>query len=657
MQTPNRILLVEDEFILAEDLREMVTDFGYRVLDVATTVAESLAAIDRYQPDLVILDIMLGRNPGGLDVAERLQELQIPFIFLSSHTEPHTLNRAKAARPDAFLVKPANRPALEMAIDLALAKSAYRRLHEQDQENQLLLRIHESLLQHQAWSEQLLQDGDLSHKLHGIAQLLKEYIPFQLLSFRLPEPVKGCHWYVYQEESAEQLRLLHERQLVDLYGVDSQQLEKLREPPREAVRYGERSLEEAATKHPVDRKLVPRLHFRSKIYQPLRLQNDRCIALSFYSAHEEYRPYHLSLLQRLLLTLQLNLDNALAFEKLATFQKRLVLEKDYLKEALEDGQNPPVIGRSARMVQIMHQIERVGPTDATVLLTGETGTGKEVYARMIHQRSQRAEHTLIKINCAAIPEHLIESELFGHEKGAFTGAHKQHIGKFELANGSTLLLDEIGEIPINLQTKLLRVLQEKEIERVGGNHAIPVDVRIIAATNRNLLKEVQAGRFRSDLYYRLHVLPIELPALRDRPEDIPLLTNHFIEIFGRKIGKVFRPLTIDQQQQLMEYSWPGNVRELEHLIERATVLAPSDVLELERYLPNDGAPMASSLPAGDGKRPLQSLAENERELILLALEYTNGKIRGVDGAAQILDIKPTTLESRMKKLGIRRTFV
>ncbi len=655
MQPPNRILLVEDEFILAEDLRQMVLGFGHEVVGVGATVSESLALLKAESPDLVILDIMLGRNPGGLDIAEYLQAERIPFIFLSSHVEPHTLNRAKATRPDAFLVKPPTPAALEMAIDLALSKSAYRRLLEQDQENQLLLRIHESLLRNEVWSEQLLRAGDLALKLRRMAGLLKEYLPFQLLTFRLPEPFEAGQWFAFREVTGPELDLSHEYELSEELGLDLSQFRELIEQSREAQRLSEQQLLAESAKHPIDCELVPRYRFRSKLFLPLRLQNDRCITLSFYSMHEEYRSYHLNLLERIRLTLQLAIDNALAFEKLAQNQQRLALEKAYLQEALEDGREAPIVGTSASMREVVGQIERIAHTDTTVLLTGETGTGKEVFARLIHQRSPRADHTLIRVNCAAIPEHLIESELFGHEKGAFTGAHQQHIGKFEIADGSTLLLDEIGEIPLNLQSKLLRVLQEKEIERVGGNRSIPVDVRIIAATNRNLRQEVQKGRFRSDLYYRLHVLPIELPSLRARPEDIPLFAHHFTQRIGKKIGKDFQPLSVSQIQRLQAYSWPGNVRELEHLIERAALLAPSNRLEVDHYLPNTPE-TEEAIPPSQGRR-LQTLAENERELILLALQHTNGKIRGEDGAAHLLDIKPTTLESRMKRLGIRRTFV
>lgn len=302
------------------------------------------------------------------------------------------------------------------------------------------------------------------------------------------------------------------------------------------------------------------------------------------------------------------------------------------------------------MQKVYRLITQVAASSSTVLLLGETGTGKELIARAIHNASPRKSKLMVKVNCAALPPHLIESELFGHEKGAFTGAIDRRIGKFELANNSTLFLDEIGEMPPELQVKLLRVLQERELERVGGKNTIKIDVRIIAATNRNLEAEVQAGRFRSDLYYRLNVFPIHLPPLRDRLEDIEPLANAFIAKFSKNIGKKVTGISAKVLKQLKSYDWPGNVRELEHQIERGILLSEDDTLK-EIHLPQRGH------NGQEGQAPpvsARTLEQIERAHIIEVLKRCSGKISGVGGAAEILEIPGTTLHSKMKKLKISK---
>ncbi|WP_205686412.1 sigma-54 interaction domain-containing protein [Chitinophaga parva] len=327
-----------------------------------------------------------------------------------------------------------------------------------------------------------------------------------------------------------------------------------------------------------------------------------------------------------------------------------VEEKIYLPEtvgALPD--DVAIVGESPALKQIFQLVSRVAPTNSTVLLYGETGTGKELIAKAIHHNSPRRNKIMVKVNCAAIPANLIESELFGHERGAFTGATDRRIGKFELANGGTLFLDEMGEMPLDLQVKLLRVLQEKEIERVGGKGTIRVDVRIIAATNRDLEAEMQAGRFRPDLYYRLNIFPITLPPLRERKEDIAALAKHFINKYNERCGKSVRSVTNKVLQELAQYSWPGNVREMEHLIERSVLLATGDAL---RHVPLPNLREQASSTAAP--HPFKTLDENEREHIFNTLRHCHGRIAGKNGAAEILGVPPTTLNSKMKRLGIKR---
>ena len=307
-----------------------------------------------------------------------------------------------------------------------------------------------------------------------------------------------------------------------------------------------------------------------------------------------------------------------------------------------------IIGGSKPLKKIMEYITLVSKTDTTVLLLGETGTGKELLAKAIHHLSPRKTKPLVRLNCAALPVQLIESELFGHERGAYTGATDKRIGKFEVADGGTLFLDEIGELPLESQVKLLRVLQEKEIERLGSNKVIKIDVRIIAATNRDLDEEVATGRFRSDLYFRLNVFPVIVPPLRERKEDIPSLAYHFLRKMEKKLDKEINSISKNALQQLVAYDWPGNVRELEHVIERNAILCKGNVMQ-DLHLPVS----KQSKPATTSYS-LQTWEEHEKEYILFVLARCNGKISGAKGAAQILNIPPTTLESRMKKLGIKK---
>ena len=305
-----------------------------------------------------------------------------------------------------------------------------------------------------------------------------------------------------------------------------------------------------------------------------------------------------------------------------------------------------IVGQSPGIRKVLKAVETVAPTDAGVLLYGETGTGKELVVRSIHQLSPRHEKPLIKINCAALPPGLMESELFGHEKGSFTGALARKLGRFEIANGGTIFLDEIGDLQLDLQAKLLRVLQEGEFERVGGHQTIQVDVRVVAATNRNLEKAIHEGKFRADLFYRLNVFPIRIPPLRERKEDIPLLVKYFVMKYGARFRKNIERISQSTLDALLAHVWPGNIRELENLIERAVIICETTQLEPGKWLPQPGtAPMEARIP---------TLEELEKEHILEVLQMTSWRVSGERGAAKLLGMKATTLEARMKKLGISR---
>ncbi|HXX20109.1 MAG TPA: sigma 54-interacting transcriptional regulator [Candidatus Acidoferrum sp.] len=341
------------------------------------------------------------------------------------------------------------------------------------------------------------------------------------------------------------------------------------------------------------------------------------------------------------------LDNALAYQRLADLNARLAKEKLYLEDELRTSASfEEIIGNSNALKRVLKQIETVAPTESTVLILGETGTGKERLARAVHDLSPRRDRPFVKVNCASVPAGLLESELFGHEKGAFTGAIAQRIGRFELAHQGTLFLDEVGEIPLELQPKLLRVLQEKQFERLGNSRTMTTDVRIVAATNRDLGKLVASGQFRSDLYYRLSVFPVLVPPLRERAEDIPLLVHYFLSKFSKIMGRNIESVPPDTMQALVRYPWPGNVRELEHLVERAVILSPGPELRIP----------LTELAYGDEVIPKASstLHDMEREHIIRILRETHGKIGGPGGAAERLGMNRTTLNSRMQKLGISR---
>ena len=345
--------------------------------------------------------------------------------------------------------------------------------------------------------------------------------------------------------------------------------------------------------------------------------------------------------------------NAQLYTEVAELRDRLEAENAYLREEIEATHAyDDMVGESERFRAMLDTMSAVADTDATILVLGETGTGKELLARAAHQLSARRERPLVRVNCAAISAGLVESELFGHEKGAFTGALERREGRFELAEGGTIFLDEIGELPLETQSKLLRVLQEGEFERVGSSETLRVDVRVIAATNRDLREEVEAGRFRADLFYRLNVFPLEVPPLRDRREDIPLIARRFAEQVGARLGRSFDGIDRESLERLQRYSWPGNVRELQNVIERAAILSPGPLIRIgESFGVDDaGSPGGSEDPSGGAR----TLEEMERAHIRGVLESTGWKVEGDGGAARILDLNPSTLRSRMRKLGIVR---
>jgi formate hydrogenlyase transcriptional activator len=386
----------------------------------------------------------------------------------------------------------------------------------------------------------------------------------------------------------------------------------------------------------------------SALSVPLKAK-DRVIGTLNVGSREvgKYGDWDCELLLAIADQIGLAIQNMLAYEEITSLKSRLEQENLYLQEeSRADGAFADVVGESPAIQKVLASVRKVAGTDSTVLVTGETGTGKEVVVRAIHCLSGRKTKILVKVNCAALPGGVIESELFGHEKGAFTGALARRIGRFELAHGGTLFLDEVGDLPLELQAKLLRVLQEGEFERLGGTATLKVNVRMIAATNRDLKRAVAEGRFREDLFYRLNVFPIAIPPLRERLDDVPRLTRHFVMTCATKLGKSIETISEQAMSKLSTYSWPGNVRELQNVIERAVILSPARRLELDDLLP---APAPG--PRTNPDRELESI---EREHILSVLESVGWRVSGDHGAAKILGLKRTTLEARMRKLGISR---
>ena len=453
-----KILIVEDEFIVANDLKIMLIKGGYEVTGIASSVVQARKLIEAKRPNWVLLDIMLKGDLTGIDLAWELIEKEVPFLYISANTNQTTLEAVKATQPYGFMVKPFRERDLLVMLDIA----RYR------------------------------------------------------------------------------------------YGL-------------------QKNIPDAQNNNPAQ-----------------------------------------------------------------------------VSKSIEG-----IIGQSPKLLGVINKIRVVAPTDTSVLILGESGTGKERIAHSIHELSLSKTAPFVIVNCAALPESLIESELFGHERGAFTGANTMRTGKFEQAHNGTIFLDEIGELPLDSQVKLLRVLQEKEIERLGGNGTIKVNVRVIAATNRSLEKEVAEGRFRLDLYYRLNVFPIELPPLRDRKEDIESLANHFLRKYASKTKRDVTAISANALNQLMHYSWPGNIRELEHLIERNVLLAPQSEIE---HFDIPVAALSTEVAREQHKGGILSLEDMEREHIMAALKMCGGKVFGNGGAAEMLKIPATTLYSKMKKLGIQQEY-
>jgi formate hydrogenlyase transcriptional activator len=649
-----KILIVEDEFVVANDLRLILQKSGYEVCGIADSVDEALTLIEKYNPGLILLDIYLKGNKTGIDLAAFLTEKNIAFVYLSANSNQKVMEAAKATQPYGFLVKPFREKDVLVTLDIAHYRHAHSVESKLRKEQSLQLALTNIMADNIAWEERLLK----------IATTMQQAIPFDYILLGLKkiedEPPRACTFFRIGFDEYQTIRI---PDFFSIAGITQEQFYAMRtkiitDGPKI---FNDTDFEELCNTTPIKRIIAKKFQLQSNLVMPLNMTRDGVFIFSFYSRRPDaYTTEHLHLLQRLQPSLELTIDRLLAFDEIKKLSEQLNREKTYLQEEVKTTSNfEEIIGTSHSLLHVFDSVTQVAYLDTSVLLLGESGTGKELVARAIHNLSPRKNKLLVKVNCAALPANLIESELFGHEKGAFTGAVDKRIGKFELAQGGTIFLDEMGEMPLDLQVKLLRVLQEKEIERIGGKQTIKIDVRIIAATNRNLEKEITEGKFRLDLYYRLNVFPITLPPLRERKEDIPLLANFFAHKFSKKTGKPFNGIKSSAMEELMQYNWPGNIREMENILEQSFVLNDGkSELQWGRPLSNTIFTASQTATVETLPKTLSDVKDlqqsTEREYILSILKQTNGRIRGTGGAAEILNLKPTTLESRMEKLGIKK---
>lgn len=647
-----KILIVEDEFIVANDLRIMLEKAGYNVCGIAASVVKALELIASKEPSWILLDIFLQGDKTGIDLAGQLTKMGLPFIYISANTNQGILEAAKATLPYGFLVKPFREKDLLVMLDIA----RYR--HEQN----LKYNQHTEPSLHKQIEYIAGKAAPIADRLKQIAAALHPVVPFDFLWITQSNPRSTTKGINLVRAADGNFGLLDNDTLLKKIAVSGRNFKTWN---TSAIIYNGKSIFNGYDfrKLRMESLWIQALSDHYKLESALVTETERgedTFQVVFFNCLSDlYTRDHTGIINQFKKSFELVLDKVVydkgvIAEKPAPrsmAQEKPIIKKEQLQETPKDFNG--IIGNSLLLLAAFKKLELVAPDDTSVLILGESGTGKEKIAQTIHKLSPRKNKPLITVNCAALPLTLIESELFGHEKGSFTGANEKRIGKFEQADGGSIFLDEIGELPLEAQVKLLRVLQEKEIERLGGNQTKKINVRIITATNRNLEKEVAEGRFRLDLYYRLNVFPIELPALRQRKEDIPQLVEYFINKYGKKSSSRVTAISADALAELQQYDWRGNIRELEHVIERTMLLTEGDTIT-EIDLPGAAVP---SEPAGNEPFKIKTMEEMEREHILSILKMCSGKIFGPGGAAEILNIPSTTLNSKIKKLGIKFEFV
>ena len=637
-----KVLIVEDQFLEARSLGVMLGKAGHTVHGIAKSVAQASALMEKSRPDIVLVDIYLKGDGNGIDLARRLDQQSIPFVYISANSNASILEQAIATKPYGFLVKPFCEREIVVALNIASFLHQDRR---------------EFISRQRTWLRSLLKNIILAEDTKGekalsIIRTLTSFLPFDFIMIDTDlRDESGTAIFRYQRKGFDEYVQYDDPnsgEHCDISMADLKAARRKNKESRAAFFLNGGDLLKDAGDDPVHEKIIKVKHFKAKLWLPFLKAGEVEMAMVFYSCNEErYTADHLSMILSVQDLLAEVVRGVRASKSESGFVKKQTLSKapnQLIKPRIEG-----IIGQSPKMLEALDKVLQVAPYDNTVLILGETGVGKEGLVKAIHRLSSRNIKPLVKVNCAAIPINLVESELFGHEKGAFTGALERRIGKFEQANGGTLFLDEIGELPMEVQTKLLRAIQEKEIERVGGRNTIHVDVRIITATSRNLLNEIANGRFRLDLYYRINVYPIKLAPLRERREDISMLAAYFLQMYGSSINRGALTIAPAAMKQLEEYAWPGNIRELQHLIERHVLECRTGVIEWFE-MPEE-IPMLNRLNnTGDEIMPFAAM---DREHILNALRKCNGKISGKNGAAELLRLHPSTLSSKIKRLGIQ----
>lgn len=625
-----KVLYVEDDPRDADLARHTLAKTApHLFLEIASTIAAALARLKRIDTeplDLVLTDMHL-RDGDGLSLLNHIRENSLPVavVIITGVGDEETAVAALKARADDYVVK---RKAYldKLPVILESAFNHYRADAARREHPLKVLYLEDNPLDSDTTRRHFAVHADHIHleivttvpELHWRLSDGAERFDVVLMDYQLAEP---STLQVLRELS------LRNKQATPVVLVCNEVEEEL---ARQGLKLGASSC------------LVKRPGY---LFQ---------LPWEFEQAHAradlQRREAALHSSQELLKT---------ALKEVERLKNQLHEENVYLQEEIRVASNfGQIIGNSEALRRVLHQAEQVAPLNTTVSLFGETGTGKELLAHAIHHLSGRHDHPLVKVNCAALPGTLIESELFGHEKGAFTGADAKRSGRFEIANGGTLFLDEVGELPLDLQTKLLRVLEEGEFERVGGSHTMKVDVRVIAATNRNLEDAVRQGIFRSDLYYRLSIFPITLPPLRERKEDVPVLVRHLIKQLSQKLGKTIDVIPLETMAKLRNYPWPGNVRELRNVIERAVIVSQGSRLQLIDDLDTQALQLdlqqQTVAPVTDSAPGTETLEQTEHNVILRTLKSVHWKVEGPGGAAELLNLHPSTLRSKMRKLGIER---
>jgi DNA-binding NtrC family response regulator len=637
----DKVLIVEDQFIEANDLQLMLRKAGYEVCGIARSVDTAREIIKKEKPGLVLLDIFLKGKLTGIDLARELKKDNTAFIYLSANSNEDILSAAKTTEPYGFIVKPFREKDLLVTLEIARYRHEHSRESRYMREAEVIQQLEKTVTDNIDWIEKLLQTG----------KIIQQEIPFDYLALGFDDAAR------MEDIATSFLRIgfneyqtIGIKELSTISGITKDELIKIcaaSVTETTPVFFNNEEFEKVTQKSPLKKLTQEVFQMKSLLSYPLLLENGETFNISFYSRRPDtYSTEHIGLLYRLQQTLAKICKQKPPIEKANAKTRAFAYDNTKPDAPGFEG----MIGNSHLLLNVFDLITQVAPFDTAVLVLGESGTGKEKIAECIHNLSHRKRKPLVKLNCATLPATLIESELFGHEKGSFTGATDKRTGKFEMANGGTIFLDEIGEMPVDLQVKLLRVLQEKEIEPIGSRTSIKIDVRVIAATNRNLEKEVGEGRFRLDLYYRLNVFPIILPPLRERLGDLHALALHFINIYNRKAGKNVTGLSDKVLNGMMAYNWPGNIRELENLIERGVLLSKSGIIE-DILLPSFQLTNVFQ-NVRDGN--MKTIEENERDYIIKVLKKCNGKIWGAGGAAEILNVPPSTLKSKMKKLGIQK---